>query len=330
MRRRLDDQGSIARKTQTQVVQLADSIAALVDNQRRRTRRLNLNSFVAYVLFTILVGSGFFALYRSRANELVEARDHALAERDASKKRADDATTQAAAREQADGKAWEVYQLLEAGKRVEARDKLAALRDLPLSRTERAILTTTAHETQVVATDAALKTAIASFKAGRYAEMIVPLETALAGEPAGARAGQMHYYLGIAYAKENELDKAVTHLQAAAASDVDQEDARFQLASALDRAGQYPRARSEYDRFATAHPQSQLAVFAMRRSATLARMPTTPAGVGGTVVVPKPAAGSSAPTPVPSPTPTPKPVVLAPTPTPAPTPAAGTTVAPPP
>jgi hypothetical protein len=80
----------------------------------------------------------------------------------------------------------------------------------------------------------------------------------------------MHYYLGIAYAK-TELDKAIGHFQAALAGDVDQDDARFQLASALDRSGAFGPARTEYDRFATAHPQSQLAVFAMRRSATLSR-----------------------------------------------------------
>jgi tetratricopeptide (TPR) repeat protein len=113
---------------------------------------------------------------------------------------------------------------------------------------------------------------VASFKAGRTDEVIPPREAALTGEPAGARAAKIHYYLGAAYAK-TEIDKAIAHLQAAVAGDVDQDDARFQLASVLDRSGAYAQARAEYDRFATAHPQSQFAVFAMRRSATLARLP---------------------------------------------------------
>jgi len=45
----------------------------------------------------------------------------------------------------------------------------------------------------------------------------------------------------------------------------------------LDRSGAFALARAEYDRFATAHPQSALAVFAMRRSATLARFTVAPA-----------------------------------------------------
>ncbi len=300
LRRRLDDQGSLGRKTQVQVVELAQSIGALVAEQRRRSKWANLNSFVAYLLFTLLVGTGFYMLYRSRAHELVEARDSAQRERDQAVKRADELTSKTAARDAADTKAWEIYQLLDAGKRSEAAGKLGSLADLPLSRTERAVLAARAHETQVMEVDAALKAAAASFKAGRYADVVAPLEAALVSEPAGARASTMRYYLGIAYAKANQLDKAIALLTASIAADVDQEDARFQLASALDRAGQYAKARTEYDRFATAHPQSQLAVFAMRRSGTLARMPAVaPAPPTGT----PPAQTAPAPTTPPATTP---------------------------
>jgi tetratricopeptide (TPR) repeat protein len=278
LRRRLDDQAALGRKTAAQVTQLADSIAALVAQQRRRSLWLNVNSFVAYLMFTILCGAGCYLLYRSRAHELAAAHDQAIGERDAAVRHADEATVRAVAREATDNKAWEVYQLLEAGKRGEAIVKLEALRDQPLSKTERAVLAARVHETQVMEVEAALKAAVAAWKAGRPGEVIRPLEAALTGEPPGARAATIHYYLGVAYAR-TELNKAATHLQAAIAGDVDQDDARFQLASVLDRSGAYAQARAEYDRFATAHPQSQLAVFAMRRSATLARLPAVAPGV---------------------------------------------------
>jgi tetratricopeptide (TPR) repeat protein len=121
--------------------------------------------------------------------------------------------------------------------------------------------------------------------------MIRPLEAALAGDPAGSRAALIHYYLGVAYAR-TELDKALSHLQAAIAGEVEQDDARFQLASVLDRSGAWGQARAEYDRFATAHPQSQLAVLAMRRSASLARVPLAlPAGTGAAPAGPGAAIG---------------------------------------
>ncbi|HEY6034791.1 MAG TPA: tetratricopeptide repeat protein, partial [Kofleriaceae bacterium] len=84
---------------------------------------------------------------------------------------------------------------------------------------------------------------------------------------------EMHYLIGLAHLRANEIDKAVPQLETAVSGEVADEDARFQLASALDRVGQWAKARAEYDRFATAHPQNPSAVLAMRRSATLARMP---------------------------------------------------------
>ncbi|MGH9886799.1 MAG: hypothetical protein ACREBE_14810, partial [bacterium] len=182
LRRRLDEQGALGRKTQAQVTQLAESIAALVAQQRRRSLWLNVNSFVAYVVFTVLCGAGCYLLYLSRAHELTAARERAVSEREAAVRRADELTVRAAARDAADGKAWEVYQLLEAGKRSEAVVKLDALREQPLSRTERAVLASRALETRATEVDAAIKTAAAALKAGRTADVpgqvIKPLEAA--------------------------------------------------------------------------------------------------------------------------------------------------------
>jgi tetratricopeptide (TPR) repeat protein len=328
LRRRLDDQAAYGRKTQTQVTQLAESIAALVAEQRRRSLWINVNSFVAYLVFTILCGAGCYLLYRSRAHELGVVRDQAIGERDAAVRRADETVARSVARESADAKAWEVYQLLEVGQRKEAVAKLAALRDQPLSRTERAVLAARVHDSQVMEVDAALKAAAAAVKAGRPGDVIKPLEAALVEEPPGPRAATMHYYLGVAYAR-TDLARATAQLQAAIAGDVDQEDARFQLASVLDRSGAYAQARAEYDRFATAHPQSPLAMFAMRRSATLARMPGPPpteiapsAAAPAAPVGPVPPTASLAPGPGSAAPAPPRPVRLAPRPTARPIPPA--------
>src|SRR5262249_36606763 len=82
LRRRLDDQVALGRTTQAQVTQLAESIAALVAQQRRRSLWLNVNSFIAYLVFTILCAGGSYLLYRSRAHELAALRDQAVGERD--------------------------------------------------------------------------------------------------------------------------------------------------------------------------------------------------------------------------------------------------------
>jgi tetratricopeptide (TPR) repeat protein len=289
LRRRLDEHVAQGRKTQAQVTQLAESIAALVAEQRRRSLWLNVNSFVAYLVFTLLCAAGCYLLYRSRAHELGAARDQAVTERDTAVRHADEALARAVAREAADTKAWEIYQLLEVGQRGEAVAKLDALRDTPLSRLDRTVLTARIRGAQLTEIDAALRSAAAAIKAGRPGEVVKPLEAALANEPSGPRAAMMHYYLGVAYAR-TDLDKAGAHLQAAIAGEVDQDDARFQLASVLDRSGAYLQARTEYDRFATAHPQSPLAMFALRRSATLSRLSIAPPASAPEPAPPGPAA----------------------------------------
>jgi tetratricopeptide (TPR) repeat protein len=293
LRRRLDEQTNQSRKTQQQVTQLTESIAALVEGQRRRTRRINLNSFVAYVIFTILCGAAFYALYARRAGELVDAGDRAKVDAAAATRRADEAVASVAARQAADARAWEIYQLIEQGKRAEATEKLAASGGVALSRTERAILAARVHEPRVPDVDAVLKAATASFRAGRYPEVIAPLEAALVGEPAGARAASMRYFLGIAYSKTGPLDKAVTYLQAAVDAGVAHVDARFQLASVLDRNGASAAARAEYDKFVAAYPQSQFAAYARGRSAALAAALAPPRVV--------PIAAPATPAPVPAP-----------------------------
>lgn len=273
LRRRLDEQANQSRKTQNEVRQLADSIAAMVQQQRKRSRWVNVNSFAAYLIFTLLCGGAFFFLYQSRARELIAERNRVATERDTAVRRADEATKKTAARDVADAKAWEAYQLLEAGKRDAAAKKLVELHGAPLSKFERTVLETKAKQAEVVQIDLALKTAPVSFKAGRHADVVPQLEAALALDPKGPRAPLIHYYLGVAASKAGALDTAATHLQAAVDGNVDFEDARFHLASALDRAGQWGKAKIQYDRFATAHPTSSYTWYATRRAAALSRLP---------------------------------------------------------
>jgi tetratricopeptide (TPR) repeat protein len=319
LRRRLEDQGAQARKTAAQVQQLAESIGELVAQQRRRARWLNLNSFVAYLVFTVLCGGAFYFLYQSRARELVGDRDRAAAERDQAVRRADDLAAAAKARDAADAKALEAWQLLEAGKRDAAAKRLAELANAPLSKLDRDVLAARAKQGELVQVDAALKSAAAAARAGRLAEAATTLENALALQGAGPRLGDVHYQLAMAQLKLGALDKAVPHLQAAVDADVVEEDARFQLAGALDRLGQWGKARAEYDRFATAHPQSAWAVPALRRSAQLAHMPAiapwAPGATPAKAPTPTPTATTATPTsstPATTPTAVPPSVPVAP------------------
>jgi tetratricopeptide (TPR) repeat protein len=301
LRRRLDEQANQHRKTQTQVGQLAESSGSLVESQRRRSRWVNIKSFVAYLVFTLLCSGAFYLLYQSRARELVGDRDRIANERDLAQAYGKKVSEQLAARDSADSRAWDAYQLLETGKRDEASKKLAELQGAPLSTFERSVLDAKAKQADVLQVDATLKNVVAAFKTGRLTDTIGPLEVALQLEPIGPRAALMHYYLGVAYAKAGTLDKAIVHLRAAVENDVTMDDARFHYASALDRAGEWGKAKAEYERFATAHPMSGHTTFATRRSWGLARLPPVGPKAAKAGDAPAPASTTVAPTTAPAP-----------------------------
>src|SRR5690348_8664036 len=73
LRRKVDDNAALVRRNQLALTELAENVGKLVAEQRRRERLLTLNSFVAYLLFTVLLGGGFLLLYQSRADALVAA-----------------------------------------------------------------------------------------------------------------------------------------------------------------------------------------------------------------------------------------------------------------
>src|SRR5512144_1424991 len=92
LRRDIAEAHGVATRTHNAVATLAASLKEVVTRQAKYERGLNLNSFVAYLLFTILLGGGFFLLYRSRAGQLGAERDAAL------RKQAEAAEDAAAAR----------------------------------------------------------------------------------------------------------------------------------------------------------------------------------------------------------------------------------------
>lgn len=275
LRRKVDDNAALIRRNQLAVSELADSVGKLVALQRRRERSFTLSSFVAYVIFTVLLGGGFFALYDSRADQLVAARDRARAERDVATRRADELTAELAARDEAAARAHAYWQLLDEGRRDEAIARYAELAAAPLTPTERAVFAAREKQARAEVADAGYLAGLEAFRAGRHAEAIPLLERALGYEADdGPRAAQMRYYLGVARLKTGAPADGAKQLELALAGGIDQDnasDARFYLAVALERLGRIADARTEYDKFATTHPRHPMTLAARRKSAALAR-----------------------------------------------------------
>ena len=277
LRRRLDDHGAVLRKNQQAVAELAESVGRLVTTQRRRERWLNVNSFVAYLIFTVLLGGAFLTLYRSRARELVHARDAAVSERDVARARAKTLDDTLAIRDAGTKAAWEYFQLLQEGKRAEAVARYGELDPGALTPTEQAVFEQGHKQAREALVDAGYLAGLDAAKGGDHARAIGELKRALAYEDEGPRAASMRYYLGVALVKTKEPAKGRRELELALAGRVEQSgavDARFWLATALEAMGDLPAARTEYDRFASAQPTHPLSVAARRKSMALARKAT--------------------------------------------------------
>jgi len=273
LRRRLDDHGALLRRTQQSITQLADSVGKIVEGQRRRHRSQTLNSFVAYILFTVLLGGGFLILYRSRASGLEHARRDAVTELDATRKELRDTQAQLQARTTAAQKAYAFYQLVQGGKRAEAIAKYADVAHLALTPTEREVLADGEKQARAKLVDAGFVAGLDAYRAKSYAKAVTELGRAVAYETGGPNSAQLHYYLGVSLVKVGRPGDAIDELKAALDARIDQagiDDARFWLAMALEGAGKVAQARREYDKVASEQPLSALATAARRRSAQLA------------------------------------------------------------
>ena len=214
-------------------------------------------------------------LYRSRAGGLVTERDTAVAARESSAERAQTLETELEARDRASQSAYGFIKLLHEDKGSEAIAAYAEIQRERLTPAEREVFADGVKKARAEIVDAGYLAGIDAFRKNDFERAVGELRRGLAYQQEGPRAAQMRYYLGVSLFKQNQHEGAARQLELALAGRVDEvgvTDARFYLAAAFEQLGRYADARSEYDKFASAHPKNQLAFAARRKAAELARM----------------------------------------------------------
>lgn len=264
---------AIATRTLNAVTTLAGSLKEVISRQERYERGLNLNSFVAYLLFTVLLGGGFFLLYRSRAERLVAERDGAIRARESAVAEALQVRAELAERDAAERKAQDFYALLKNGKKAEAIAMYPEIAHERLTAVERQVFEDGVARARADIVDAGFSGGVEAFQKEQWKAAATALKRALLYEEEGPRASQMRYYYGVALHKQGDFAAAARELELAIVGGAERTvgpDARFYFASALEALRQNDRAREEYDKFATGHPAHPLAGTARRKSAELA------------------------------------------------------------
>lgn len=195
----------------------------------RRDRLLSLNSFVAYLLFTVLLCAALFFLFRGRADEVAADRDRIAAERDALQAKLDAIGRTIAAREASDRAVGAVLELLRRRRWSEAIAAHRALADVPA--TQRQFLAD--------AVDAA-RAELAAEAAGRARQAFTRRDYERAREAAEAALAQVPDGAGAA-------------------------DLRYLVAASLDKLGRASEARAAYAAFVSSAPEHAMAERARHR-----------------------------------------------------------------
>lgn len=278
LRREVADAHAMATRTHNAVSTLAASVKEVVARQNRYDRGLNLNSFVAYLIFTLLLGGAFYRLYQSRADRLVDERDRAIQARQSAVDEANTAKKELQTREEAEQKALAFWELLSKDNKEEAIARHAEITHARLTPVEAQVFQEGVARAKSQIVDGGYTGGVEAFQAEQWKRASQLFKRALAYEDEGPRAAQMRYYYGVALHKQGDYAEAARQLELAIAGGAERTvgpDARFYLASALEMLRQHDRARGEFEKFATGRPQHPLAATARRKAAELAKRAAT-------------------------------------------------------
>ena len=274
LRDAVEERGQAVDDTFDALAALSRSLEDHVARQRHLERRLSLNSFAAYVLFTALLGGAFFLLYQSRAGELVAAREKAVAERNAAEGRFRELATVEGRRQESETQAMEFYELLRRGEHARAVETIESLRELDLSPVEMAFFEDGVKTARESLRASRFQAGVAAFRRGDFDRAAAELLRSLEYADGGPREAEIHHHLGLTRHRQGQQEAAIKELEAALAQGVSEagiEDTGFFLATALAQSGRMKDARVAFEKFAAEHPGHRLALPAERRAIQLAR-----------------------------------------------------------
>ncbi|MBL4636438.1 MAG: hypothetical protein JKY56_21435 [Kofleriaceae bacterium] len=254
--------------------QMARAMEELVARQRTKNRFQQLNSFVAYLLFTVLLGTGFTLLYQSRSESLTAARDEALLSAKESRDQARDLQDSQIDRKRSARAAADYYSLIHEGRHSEVIAGYDSLAELALSDTERAVFDDGLKRARAKMVETGYAAGVEAFQRNDFEAATAELRRGLTYAEESELSSQMRYYLGISLSRQGSQEEAIEQLELAIAGRVEQagiDDAEFHLANTFVQHGRLNEASAAFRAFANKHPNHRFAQMARRKSAQILR-----------------------------------------------------------
>ncbi len=254
-------------KTNNLTNALAADIKSIGKRQAGYERRFNWNSGVAYVLFAGLSFVGL-KLWSDVQIREIEGETREL-QREARELRHDltEETRRAEARERAEGKAAQFYDLIRQQKRAEVVERYEQVRTERLSRAEAAFFRDTVDRFRLDLSVAAYQAGLDLMRTGRYAEAADAFQESIRLKEEAAHIPAVKYNLARSLARLGRQGEAIVLAQAVIDQNVDrelQDDGAFLLAQCAEDLGNIDDARNALRMIGRRWPRSQLALDARR------------------------------------------------------------------
>ncbi len=270
----MEDHTEAIDKTLDASSQIARAMEVLAERHNSGNRAQQLNSFVAYILFTVLLGGAFYVLYQGRGAALTKARDKAIASAQEARGQARHLQDMQVKRKQSAEAAADYYALMRGGQSGDVIAGYKALEELTLSATEREVFDDGLKVAREQMASAGFLAGVEAFRRNDFTAATAELRSALSYAKGSERTAEMQYYLGISLSSKGVQPEAITQLEKAIEGQVEQagiNDARFYLANAQVKNGDLTKARLAYLQFADTHPNHRFAQIARRKAAQILR-----------------------------------------------------------
>jgi tetratricopeptide (TPR) repeat protein len=251
-------------KTDNHVQGLSSEVKAIARALGTTERKNLLNSFVAYILFVVLIAGGLWLTFQARTER--NQVDHALFEKKESeyRERISELNAELGRWKQIERELLEFERLVKEGQKEQAVTAFNALRRVRFS----GLLEDLVSRFKADVAKDTFDHGKQLFDQGNFAQADEAFSKALEYHADPPYKGELLYFQGMAALRLKDFPRATELLRTAIGTDLDrklQTDASYNLAFAYDKMGERRTARDLYQRFYTQHERHPLAALAEKR-----------------------------------------------------------------
>lgn len=248
-------------KTNNLTNSLAADIKSIAKRKASDESRLNLNSWVAYVLMAALSFFGLRMWSNVRISEIEGEKEELAREVKELRRDLTEETRRAETREQAEASAAAFYRLVQNKERVKVVEGYEALQDQQLSEAEKNFFRDTVERFRLDLSIAAYTTGLGMMRTGRYSEAAESFQEAQRLNDAGAHTPGVKYQLATAYLHLGRYGEAQVMANEVLEQNVDrelQDDAAHLLSLCAEGLGDIDGARDALRLLMRRWPRSAL------------------------------------------------------------------------